>query len=477
MYDTTAFPLRAVLVVIAVTASLCLFPTPSSAESSVTVRTGSFLAFSGSTSVRNPSAVTENGQGGSTASGPLSLDECIRIALDKNPTNRAALEGVTAAGEAAEAARAPYYPDLSLNLGYRRVQTHAFLPSSISFPGVTGVIGPLDQWNAGVKASYTLFDSGQRRADAQSATAAQKATAADAERTRQGIIFTVTQAYYTLLAAQETKEVAGEHLARSEDHLRLARERKAAGTVPQADVMRAQVEVANARLSLVRAENVVRIARGNLNRTMGLSPSLALAIKREELPVNAPGTVDISEAYAHAVGRRPEIRAANHNITAGENAVKSAKSTFGPKIRAEAGYGWLDSEFLPHDKDWALGISVQWPLFSGFASIHSLARARADLSRKEADREQVILNVQQEVWTAYSNLTESYESVQAAIVAKTDAAESLRLARARYDAGAGTITDLLDTETAMDNAQATYIQAMYTHYIAVAQLKLAVGDL
>ncbi|KAF0219187.1 MAG: outer membrane efflux [Geobacteraceae bacterium] len=422
-------------------------------------------------------AVTENGRAASTAAEPLSLDACIRIALDKNPANRAAMETFAAAGEAADAARAPYYPDLSLNLGYRRVQTHAFLPSSINFPGITSIIGPVNQWNAGVKASFTLFDSGQRKAEAQSARASHKASAEDAERTRQGIIIAVTEAYYTLLAAQEAKGAAGEHLTRGEDHLRLAGERKAAGAVPQADVMRARVEVANARLSLVRAENAVRIARGNLNRTMGLVPSLALAIKREEQPVTAPGAVDITEAYAHAMSRRPEIRAAGHNITAGENNVKSAKSTFGPKIRAEAGYGWLDSEFLPQDKDWSLGVSVQWPLFSGFAGVHNTARARADLSRKEAEKEQVILNVQQEVWTAYANLTETYESVQAAVVAKADAAESLRLARARYDAGAGTITDLLDTETAMDNAQVTYVQAMYTHYIALAHMKLAVGDL
>ncbi len=421
----------------------------------------------------------ETARAGQTAEGPPHLDlaSCIRIALDHNPAQRAAKADFSAASEAAGTARAPYFPELSLNLGYRRVESHAFLPGSINFPGITTVIGPVDQWNAGLKASYTLFDSGQRGADAESASAARDASAEVTMRTRQTVIFSVSQAYYSLLADLDSKRIATERLARGEDHLRLARERKEAGAVPRADVMRAQVEVANARLSLVRAASSVRIAGGNLNRTMGLSPELPIAIGKEEQPLATPDAINLSEAYVHAGRNRPEVRAADQAIRGSESGVAAARSSFGPRLKAEAGYGWLDSDFLPHDRDWLVGVSLQWPLFSGFASSHNLAKAKAQLARQQADKEQVVLNVQQEVWSAYATLVETFESVQAASAVKADAAESLRLAQARYEAGAGTITDLLDAETAMDNAETTFVQALYSHYIAMAQWQLVLGDL
>ncbi len=87
---------------------------------------------------------------------------------------------------------------------------------------------------------------------------------------RQDIALAVHQAYYGHIAARVAHSIAGKNLTRAEDHLRLAKERFDAGAAPQLDVFRAQVEASDARLSLVKADNLVRISRGNLNTAMGL---------------------------------------------------------------------------------------------------------------------------------------------------------------------------------------------------------------
>ncbi len=99
---------------------------------------------------------------------PLTLATCVRIALDENPTLRAAQEGVAAARESVGMAKAPYYPTVGLDAAYRRWETHAFLPEGLSGMGRPSVIGPTDDWSSGLRARYLLFDSGKRAAQLRS---------------------------------------------------------------------------------------------------------------------------------------------------------------------------------------------------------------------------------------------------------------------------------------------------------------------
>lgn len=410
---------------------------------------------------------------------PLTLEACVQIALDHNPMNRAAQAGVMAAKEATGEARAPYYPELGFNAGYSRWQKHAFLPSGLGPPNaqIPTVIGPTDDWIAGLKARFTLFDSGERQAQLRSALAREGMAEEDAVSIRQDMVLNVHQAYYGFVAATETRSVADENLARAENHLRLAKERKAAGAVPQADVIRTEVEVANAKLTLVKAENLVRVSRGDLNTSMGLPVEMMIEIEAKPGEITSPEGVDISTSFDQAVHTRPELKATLQRLAAARSSVDSAKSAFGPKLKAEGGYGWRDSGFLPRDEEWTAGMTIDLPIFTGFSRIHRLDRTKAELSKEEAELEQLILNVRQEVWTAHSKFKEAYEAVQVAQVVVQDAEESMRLTRARYEAGAGTINDLLDTQTALARAKATLVETQWDYHIAKAVFDRSIGNM
>ncbi len=407
----------------------------------------------------------------------LTVDDCVRIALDRHPLHRAAREGVAAALAFVGESKASYYPDLSATASYSRWERHAFLPNGLGQPGMPTTIGPTDDWAAGLRARYTLFDSGERLAQLRAALSRKAAVSEEADAVRQDIALAVHQAYYGHIAARVAHSIAGKNLTRAEDHLRLAKERFDAGAAPQLDVFRAQVEASDARLSLVKADNLVRISRGNLNTAMGLPVELPVDIAMQEETPEEPDASQLLPALDRAVRARPEVKAALQRVASGRSSVDAARSAFGPKVRAEGQVGRRDTGFFPQDDDWLIGISIEQPLFSGFSRTHKLERTKAELSREEAQLEQLLLQVRQEVWTASSTLKEANDAVRAAKVLVEHAQESLRAARERYASGAGTIADLLDSETALFRAEASGTEARWDYQIALATFKRAAGNL
>lgn len=406
--------------------------------------------------------------------GPLDVEACVRIALDKSPLYRAAQEGVVAAREAVGISRSAYYPEVGLDARYRLFDTHAFLPQGLTAPSTT--LGATNDWSAGLKASWTLFDSGLRRAEVGVATAGQAATEEDATRVRQDVVLAVQEAYYNLLAAQAAGEAVEARVVRSRDHARLAQARKAAGASPQAEVLRARVEVADAELGLVRAEGNAQIARGALSMAMGLPVDLDVAIKGDE-PSPGPEPPAVAASLERAREQRPEVKAFRQKVAAASSAVAGAKALFGPRLRAEGAFGWRDDQFLPVDKDWSIGLAVQIPVFNGFASTHRINKAVSEAASKELELAQLQARIALEVWTALARLTEARQAVTQADELRKEAVETLRFARARYEAGASSITDLLDSEATLTQAESGFVQSVLGLQLAGARLRWAEGDL
>ena len=408
----------------------------------------------------------------------FTLEECVTFALTNSPMAKAASAGVDAASEANGEARAPYYPRISANAGYSRWEKLAFLPSGLPLPAEAGdMIGPTDDWIAGLPAQWTLFDSGERGGRRTSAVASRKAAEQTERQIRQDVVMAVHQAFYECLAAKESREVADGVLARALDHLKLAQDRIKAGAAAQADESRAQVETANAKLGVLRAESRLRIARGSLNTAMGLAAEGPLEIVKPDQPVLPPGGAKMSDLMEQATRNRPDLLAAVQRVEAARSDVSAAKSAYGPKVMAQGSYDRREGDLAGPDNEWLVGVSVDLPLFTGFGAVHRVSKAEAALAGEEARCQQQVLNVRQEVWVAYSRLLESYQAVQATVTQVADARESLRLATERYKAGAGTMNDLLDAETAQARAEATRIDAQKDYHVAAAAFKRAIGTL
>ena len=336
-------------------------------------------------------------------------------------------------------------------------------------------IGPTDDWTAGLTGRYTLYDSGRRAADLRTALAQQRVAEHEMARVRQDLALEVRRAFYAVAAALDGEGVADTNLARAEENLRLAQERRAAGAVSGGDVVQAQVHVAEARLARVRVESLVQQARGALNTSMGLPVATPVQANWQETPDALPDDLELSPGLARALTDRPTIAAAVQRALAATESVSAAQSAFGPKIAAEWSAGLRDSAFFPSDRDWRAGITVTWSLFDGFAKRHRLAGARAARARDEAEVEHTKQAVQGQVWSAHAKLRETREAIAAADVLIRDADENVRIARERYRVGAGTVNELLDAQAAQARAAAVRVQAQWDYRTARATYAWTTG--
>ncbi len=423
------------------------------------------------------SAIPGQNSRASIKEAPLSLASCVRIALDENPALQAAREGVASARASVGMARSPYYPTVELDGSYRRWETHAFLPEGLS--GMTGspMIGPTDDWSSGLRAGYLLYDSGERAAQLRSSLSREGMAEEEEAAIRQDIALAVHQAFYSLLSVSESHLVAQQNLERANAHLDLTQEHWEAGAVPKADVIRARVEVADAKLQLVRAESAIRLARGRLNKAMGLPVELKTQINPSQENMESPEKINLTEALELAPDRRPIYRAALHRKAAAQSSIDIAKSSFGPSIKAAAGYGVRDSEFLPADRDWSVGININLPLFQGFNPTHDVSRARHELAKQEAEIRHLVLQVREEVWSAHLKFEEFYQATQASEAVVQDARESMRMTRERYEAGAATATDLIDAQTTLMRAEYVRVESRWSYFSARSAFARAAGTI
>lgn len=407
----------------------------------------------------------------------LTLEQAVAIALDGHPSLRAAEFGIVAARERRGEARAAYYPDLSANAGYARWERHAFLPDGISSQSIASAIGPTDDWFAGLSGRYLLFDSGARAARVRGALAGERIAAADAAQLRQDLVLSVHEAFHGLAAAWQARQVAGEDRARADEHVRLAEARKAAGAVPGGDIIRARVAASEAGLRVISAEHLVAVAAGRLNTAMGLPADTPVRIEPGALRLERPDDSAAAAALARALTRRPALASAAARVDSARSALDAARAEFGPRIGADWRLGWRDSAWWPQDRDWSAGVTVGWPLFTGFARERARGRARAELGRAEATLRAEELQIGEEVWAARSRLDETFEAARAADALVADAGESLRVARERYRFGAGTVADLLDTQAALARASAARVSAWFDYRTAQAAFLRATGEL
>ena len=425
-----------------------------------------------SSSALSPSAVSL-----SNPSIALTLDDCLRLAAEKQPVLAAAQAGIASATEAVGEAQAPYYPQVDLNAGYHRWQRHAFLPAGLTIPGrpIPDIIGPLDDWNGGLSSRVMLYDFGERRAGLDAARARRAGAEAEVSATQADVRLTVQSSFYALAAAQDVHAVAAQSLARAEGHQRLAEARHQAGAVPQADVLRTQAEVADSRLQLIGAESRVRLATGQLNTAMGRPAATPVAIAANVAALPPPSPDEIAAASDRALAHRPEIQSGAKRTEAARAAVTAARAASAPKLRADAAFGWRDTTFLPNTQEWQAGLSVDVPVFDAGSRAHRLARSKADAAREEAAFEGRRLQIREEVWSAGVELERSWAAIAANEASVRASQESLRVVQERYQSGAAVITDLLDTQTALARAEVSLATARWSYLAARATFDRAVG--
>ncbi|MBI2843938.1 MAG: TolC family protein [Armatimonadetes bacterium] len=296
-------------------------------------------------------------------------------------------------------------------------------------------------------------------------------------QTLQQLIADVKGAYYNVLRAQGAVDVAQAALDVAEERLRLARAQFEAGVVARFDVTQAEVDVANFQQTLIQARSNVDIAKGDLNRTLGIDVNSPVVVQEQEAAVE-PVTVDIPERTEQALRARPEMQQARLAVDLTGRNVDFVSKENDPQVGLFAGADWTanTSAFNPNATTYSYGANVTWPIWNGGITKARVAQARNDLNIARQDLERATLGVQLDVRTAALNVMESSRRVETAQANVEQARESLRLANVRYQSGVSTALEVINAESALTQALTNAVNARYDYLNAVAQLQRATAS-
>ncbi len=419
---------------------------------------------------------------------PLSLAECLDIALQQNAAVQQSRQELEAAHGLSIQTRAVALPKVLASGDYALTEDRAVerleLPPNPIFPAGAPVIDPGNQrWSAGVRLVQTLFEGGRLASSLRSARLVREQALARHHAVLADVVTEVRVAYYNVLLAEKEIVVSEAAVELLQKELEDNQRRFNAGTVPRFNVLRAEVELANARPRVSRARNAHRIAKNQLVHLLGYRVPGDIW---EDIPLRLSGTLDaprfelgVPEALARALAHRPELIATRLAEQLRREDVLGARAGYLPRVQGYAGYGARKSNFS-RDLDetvhgWEVGVQATWNLFDGALTRGKVAEAQARYEKSLIEADDLARRIELEVRTAYSSLVEAWEVMESQKKVVEQAEEALRLARARADAGTGTQLDVLSAQTALTEARTTDVRARREYAVALARLERAIG--
>jgi outer membrane protein len=456
-----------------------LLVVPAAAEDVAAERAGATADAAPSEVAPSPSHTVAARDGGE-----LTLASALARARENNPT----LRGQVAQGEAARAqqdrARAALLPTLTGNAAYART-TSNFVPRPGYISGgssTTGAIRTVDYdpklfntFNFGVTAAVLLYDFNTTIDRFRSA---KENARAFEERTRAAALtvdFSVRDSFLRARAQKALIVVARQTLENNQRHVEQIQAFVDAGTRPEIDLLQVRTDLANAKVSLLQAENTYAIAKVTLQRNMGVEEAVSFEVADEQVPPLVDEGKPLDELLAHAMSERPDVAALLRDLRASELNVSAAKGGYGPAFNAT---GSLTKQGIQLDElatNWQVGAQASWQFFSGGATRADVHEARANVSRVSASIAELRQTVRQQVAEAQIGLQTALAQREASGEALANARGRLGLAEGRYEAGVGNIIELGDAQIAFTQAESQSIQSEYNISIARAQLLSALG--
>jgi outer membrane protein len=408
---------------------------------------------------------------------PLTMTEALNLALQQNGTVLRGKSDLEAQYGLVVQTRAVAIPKLGVTGNYQATTETEQFP----FPNPPPA---QDQtWTVGFQVTQAIYQGGQIRAALHSAKYTKEEALLNYQTVIADALLQTRIAYYDVLSAEQQVVVEEASVKLLTQQLDDQTRRYEAGTVPQFNVLQAQVELSNERPKLIQARNVYRVAKNNLVNQMGEHIPVGV---QEDVPLQLADQLDadaysieLTQAIAQALRVRTELLALRKQEQVAREAVNTAEGNYKPTVSLFGGYGARNTAFdnnLSHAvPGWTGGAQLSWSVFDGLLTVGKVEQAKAFYEGAKVDVENEARNIELEVRTDYSDFIEAREVLESQQKTVEEAEESLRLAKARSDAGTGTQLDTLSAQTSLTQARSTQVRALHDYDAARARLERAIG--
>lgn len=391
----------------------------------------------------------------------LSLDDSVALALKNNVSIKMATDDKEKAKWGIDEAQAGKLPSLTLgSTGTRNGNDTSYVPGN--------------SFNTSIKLNWPVFTGG--RAEGLIDQAKINASAADygVIKAKEQVRLDAATSYFNVLQARNMVKVNQESVDNLNEHLKNVQAQYTVGTVAKADLLRSEVELANAQQNLTKAQSSYDVAVASLNNTIGIPMDMQSSYK-DDLNY-APYNTSLDESITQAMNRRPEIAQSKYNIDFARIGVKVADSDRMPTIALGAAEGWGGPDFPGNTNNWSMSLSASWNIFDSGLTRAKVKEAGSTLDKAQAQDKQTRDGIELEVRQAYFSMKEAEQRIQTSRVAVDKANEDMKIAQTKYSAGAGTNLDVIDAQLAMTQAKTNYTQALYDYNTNKAKLDKATGS-
>ena len=329
-----------------------------------------------------------------------------------------------------------------------------------------------------MRTNIELFDGFRRWNDLNARKADEDAAESSEVAQRFNIALDVKREYANILAARESEAAARAQLQQAEAQLRSAVARVKAGAATMSDSLRSVIQVGDARLALITAQNNVRVASASLTRLVA-TPFLVTANPADTSDVRM---TDVDSASLEQLALEgPAVQQAEMQVRASSASVKSARSTYMPTLTMSYNYNGnrQDSTYRFGFSDYAYGrtlsFSLNYPVFNNFSREDQVVRARVAEDNAAAQLRDARLAARQSIIQQLGGLRTAEERIRIQQASVLAAQEDLRVQQQRYAVGASTLLDLLTSQSQLNQARAALIQARQDYRIARAQIEAIIG--
>jgi outer membrane protein len=404
---------------------------------------------------------------------PLTLEESIRIALERSLSLHAARAGVVGSQFRQKQAFTNFLPLWTGQYsatGYNKATTVGL------FGGGTQATSR-DVYNFNTSILQPLFTGGANLANYRLEKMGVEISKSDVETFKRDIVLQVREDYYTILRAEKFRDVAEQAVKNFEAQLNVAKAFFEVGIIPKNDLLQSEVRLANARQALVVAESNLALAKSSFNILLRRHVNTPFEIV--DILQYKPSTFRFEESLEEALRQRPEVKSAELTVSQAKEGVKIARSGYFPVIGLTGNYIRLDEEpglNSGNSSDrWTVQALASFTLWNWGNTSYKVGEGQVKVTQAEDARDQLVEGITLEVKQNYLTVLQAEKNIGVAEKSIEQAEENLRLNEERYKYQVATATDVLDAVTLLAQAKVNYYGALTDFNIAKARLERAMG--
>lgn len=396
----------------------------------------------------------------------MTLDKCIELALGNNPQINAAFHDILASDARIKQVWANYFPQLSWQTGYTKIkqlQLSDALGKNLTFNYY--ILGQ-------VTLQQMLYDFGVTQNQATIKRLDYEAYKTTLSATINDVIYQTKDAYFNLLFAFENRRVAEDTVKKFEMFYNQAKAFYEIGMNPKVDVTIAEVNLSNAKLQLIQADNAVNLAVAKLNNVMGV-PFIDKYNVQERLKYQ-PVDVSFNQSVEIARDARPELKLAELKVESANQTMKLVKKSYFPTLSVEGQYQ-RGGKSWNSNYGYNIGGYLNFPTINGMLIKNEIKEARFLYDKEIANAKNTQNSIYLEIQNAFLTLEEKKNQMPVAILGVKQAKENYELSYGRYRVGEASPTELKDAQINYQQAQLTYYNALYQYNSSKAALEKAIG--